>query len=411
MKAMKRIVAVVAVVLVIIIGYSTVYRAGPHTWRGKTWGSKVHRCDLTVCLAAGRAVLDGADIYEAQNIRGWYYIYPPPFAILMVPFALLPVFWASLIWYILSVILIAGAVRFCVRMVRDAYRYDGDTFWLYVVPPFLVIWLLTSALQHGQTTPVLLWLVIAGLAYQARGRELFGGACPAGAILLKVTPVLLLAYFVWRKRWRFVAATVAAMAVGALVLPAAVYGWHGNLAHWHKWISRVAAPATQSESDRESAALYETLLNPNMSNNQSLQTVLWRLTGSPKARGVATGVLAVMAGVIVCVGWRRREDNELIILGAVIAWAALVPPVAWSHHFMVLLLPLTVLVFLAGHDPAPANRLLVRCALVVYAICFAAAAATPWRWRGMLCWGTMVLWAALIAVASRHARQLSTPGP
>jgi hypothetical protein len=72
---------------------------------------------------------------------------------------------------------------------------------------------------------------------------------------------------------------------------------------------------------------------------------------------------------------------------------------------------LTVLVFLAGHDPTPANRLLVRSALAVYTICFAAAAATAWRWRGMLCWGTIVLWAALIAVVARRGRQLSTPGP
>lgn len=402
MKLAKRNVVLVAMVLVIIIGYSTVYRAGPHTWRGKTWGSNVHRCDLTVDLAAGQAVLDGADIYEAQNIRGWYYVYPPPFAIVMVPFALLPVFWASIIWYIFSVILIAGAVRFCVRMVRNACRYNDDTFWLYVVPPFLVIWLFTSALQHGQTTPLLLWLVIAGLAYQARGREFLGGACLAGAILLKVTPVLLLAYFVWRKQWRFVAATLAAVAVGGLVLPATVYGWQGNLAHWHEWISRVAVPSAQSESDRTTAVLYETLLNPNMNNNQSLQAVLWRLTGSPKARGAATAVLAVMAVVIAWVGWRRRENNELMILGAVIVWAALVPPVAWSHHFMVLLLPLTVLVFQAGHDFAPSNRLLVRCGLVVYAICFAAAAATSWRWRGMLCWGTIVLWLALIVSAARR---------
>ena len=195
------------------------YRAGPYSFHGKTWGSKVHRCDFTVFVAAGQAVLDGADIYEAHNRRGWYYIYPPAFAIVMTPFAMMPLYWASLLWYVISVTLIVWTVTMCVSLVRSRCAYTGNVFWLYTLPPLLVVWLLISALEHGQTTPLLLWLVMAALVWQWRGHEIRGAVCLAGAILLKVFPLLLLGYFAWRKRWRFLGATVVAVALGAFVLP------------------------------------------------------------------------------------------------------------------------------------------------------------------------------------------------
>src|SRR5437870_5028087 len=110
------------------MGVSTVFRSGPHSFGGRTWGSPVHRCDLSVFTAAGRAVLDGTDIYEAHNVRGWYYIAPPLLAIAMVPLAKLPMFWASLTWYLLSVAMIAAAVRMCVLTVGREETDEKNRF-------------------------------------------------------------------------------------------------------------------------------------------------------------------------------------------------------------------------------------------------------------------------------------------
>ena len=77
----------------------------------------MHRTDFTVYSAAGRAVLDGTNIYEAHNVRDWYYMYLPVFSIAMVPFALLNNFWASLLWYILSVAMLGHALYAAARTV------------------------------------------------------------------------------------------------------------------------------------------------------------------------------------------------------------------------------------------------------------------------------------------------------
>src|ERR1019366_7646791 len=107
---LKRVVVALLVALIIGLGISTVFRAAI---------SPIQRTDFTVYQLAGRAVLDGTDIYAVRNVRGWAYVYPPPFAVVMAPFACLSVFWGALIWYLISVGLTALAVRMCVQRLRD----------------------------------------------------------------------------------------------------------------------------------------------------------------------------------------------------------------------------------------------------------------------------------------------------
>ncbi len=62
-----------------------------------------HRTDLTVYTTAGAAMFDGRDPYAVHNPRGWHYLYPPLFAILMSPLSLLNSQWQGVIWYAISV--------------------------------------------------------------------------------------------------------------------------------------------------------------------------------------------------------------------------------------------------------------------------------------------------------------------
>jgi hypothetical protein len=94
---MKWAVVGLALATVVVLGVLMVQRAAFSTELNS---------DFITYRAAGWAVLTGSDIYGAQNSRGWPYIYPPPFAILMTPFAKMSAFTGSIIWYVLSVILV-----------------------------------------------------------------------------------------------------------------------------------------------------------------------------------------------------------------------------------------------------------------------------------------------------------------
>src|SRR5688572_25029981 len=58
----------------------------------------VHKTDFTVYTIAGEAMFDGRDPYEVSNPRGWHYLYPPLFAIVVAPLAKLPPTEQALVW-------------------------------------------------------------------------------------------------------------------------------------------------------------------------------------------------------------------------------------------------------------------------------------------------------------------------
>jgi Glycosyltransferase family 87 len=200
--------------------------------------------DFITYRAAGWAVLTGSDIYKVQNPRGWPYVYPPPFAILMTPFAKMSAFTASVIWYLLSVILVVSSVQMAVTMVRGALgRFGRNPFWLYALPFVMVLLWVGQGAVEGQATILTLWLLMLALYRSQRGRDISSGTALACAALLKAFPVAMLAHFIREKRWRLVMATMTALIVGGIALPALVYGWQRNLTYWQEWIAVVAQPS------------------------------------------------------------------------------------------------------------------------------------------------------------------------
>ncbi len=77
-----------------------------------------HRTDLTVFTEAVAAFFDGRDPYRITNPRGWMYLYPPLFALLISPLHLLQPQWQGVIWYFLSLAMVWGCYRETVRLLR-----------------------------------------------------------------------------------------------------------------------------------------------------------------------------------------------------------------------------------------------------------------------------------------------------
>jgi len=75
-----------------------------------------HMTDVTVYTEAGRAFFDGRDAYEVANIRGWKYLYPPLFALLIAPLAELSPPWQASVWFALSVLMCFGSYFECRRL-------------------------------------------------------------------------------------------------------------------------------------------------------------------------------------------------------------------------------------------------------------------------------------------------------
>src|SRR5262249_58962495 len=104
-------------------------------------------------------------------------------------------FSGSVIWYLVSVILVVSSVQMSVTMVRSALgRFGRNPFWLYALPFAMVLLWVGQGAVEGQATILTLWLLMLALYRSQRGRDIAGGPECACAPLVEVFPVAVVGY-------------------------------------------------------------------------------------------------------------------------------------------------------------------------------------------------------------------------
>jgi hypothetical protein len=338
-RNLKLWLAAVTILLFAFFAWITLFRAGPYGSPGHQWGSPAHRTDFTVYRDAAAAVLHGQDPYVIHNVRGWNYVYPPPFSIVMVPFALLPLPVSVLAWYFVCAALTVSAVSMAGRLATNGIAGERKKLAIIFIPALIVAVWFGVGLTRGQASVLMSWLVIAAIFFEKKGRTAAGAACLGGAVLLKAFALTLLCYYIWRRKWKMAAASIAAIILGGLLLPSAVWGWRGNLHYIGEWTHEVAAPALGSESTRTHSELYDQLLSMERPRNQDLGSVMQRLAEGNQTRLMVLALAAALALPIWLIGRKANARSEPLILGAVVEWMLLVSPVAEDHYFSLYVLP------------------------------------------------------------------------
>lgn len=396
---------VLLVVFLLALGYSTIYRTA--------WND-VERTDYTVYSVAGQAVLDGTNIYEAHNKRGWFYVYPPFFAIFLPLFAKLSLAVGSGLWYLISIAGVVSALHMSVKLARELNpALLGKNWALYEVPAFLASPWLVSGLMRCQASEFMIWLVVASVYFWWRGRHLLGGLGLAAAALIKAFPIALLAYFVWRRQWRFVGAFFLGLVLGGLLLPSAVFGWQKNLDYWQQWGKLVAGPALSAQpghaDETQAGQLHAQLLDVKLPRNQSIESVLLTLDVPPRqAKPVLLGIAALMLAAMAWVSRRSDPVIQILSISVFVTWNLLIPPVSESHYFGLMILPLAVLTAIYLGETNRISRHLALWPLVLFF--------TTTLWSNLdkdmhmyrlLGWASFAVWASLMALAYRRGLSLS----
>jgi hypothetical protein len=237
---------------------------------------------------------------------------------------------------------------------------------------------LLGDLSHGNVNIFILFLVAGCLEAFRRRLDALAGLALALAIACKVTPLLFVGYFAWKRCWRVLAATVAGLALWLAVVPGATFGWGHNrelLAGWYALM--VERPLLKGEVTTE---------HP----NQAVTGWVYRLfthspsyvgyeqtpegdvpypaeyhnladIGRPAAWAVVKSLTAgfALAVVLLCrwpvrgagdarEGWRFAAECGLVCLGML-----LFSERTWKHHAVVLLLPLAALAYSAAGVDLP----------------------------------------------------------
>jgi hypothetical protein len=141
------------------------------------------------------------------------YLYPPTLALLIQPFLLVSPYVASLFWFFVNVGLLLIGVG---SLLRQSNLQDHRLRAALLLLPVLFTPVLMTV-YLGQINILIFMLVaLVWLAF-VDGRRYTSGAVLALAVWIKLWPIILIAYFVWKREWKVVAgALVGLLLIGAL---------------------------------------------------------------------------------------------------------------------------------------------------------------------------------------------------
>ena len=200
-----------------------------------------HAVDFMAYYYAARVAmgLQAGHVYGLASGIGWpqFFRYPPLFLVLILPLGLLP--------YKLSVAVWAGfkcvALYLVVRALGRRLDFPRSGFW-WLVPVLLCAGFWLQELILGNVQFLVFAVVAAGFLALERDESL-GAFLLALGVTLKIWPLFFMPYVAVRKGAR-AALLMAAFLGGLMLLPAAYFGWSGNIALIRDWTSQERSLST-----------------------------------------------------------------------------------------------------------------------------------------------------------------------
>jgi hypothetical protein len=180
------------------------------------------RGDFRVHWELGRRFAAGDFIYqqgtgEGADQRGHDYPYPPFWGMAHAPLSLVSTRNAQVAVYPLAIVSLLGLFVVLQRLSRQSMPLGpGTRFWMAVVVVVLASRFLLRDLVECGVNLALVAMSWYAVDLWSRRREWLGGFWLGLAVSLKCTPALFVAYFLWKRQWRMVAASSVAIALFTL---------------------------------------------------------------------------------------------------------------------------------------------------------------------------------------------------
>jgi Glycosyltransferase family 87 len=343
------------------------------------WGSGKTK-DYPLWFWAGQQVLHGKNLYPDDPHSYFDFIYPPLPAVLLA----IPAWFGKIPLYVCLSVLNAVAWWMTAQLSHAMAGSDRvPSPWLVFFSGFVTIGFVFDMFDLGQPNLVLLALMLYGFWLLQHERRWMAGSLFALATAIKIFPVAVLPYLVWRRQWAALASMLVFLGVFLFVVPAPVRGFQHNVAELKTWYEGMVASSSEKGFGQRDEQNWSWV-------NQSIIAVTHRLTrpvnynqddpakpvrtmnlvdiSFKAANWVVLAIsLAIGLGFVAVMPARskttpRSNAEELGILFCLMTVAS---PLARQYYFMWLLFPITILMHRAAYDPRPAVRMGTWAALAI----------------------------------------------
>jgi hypothetical protein len=200
--------------------------------------------DFRVYYLEGRALIEGHRLlYGPQSGVGWpqTYRYPPLFALLFLPFAFVPLKVSVVIWTAIN----CTVLYFLICALARRMEFPRKGVW-WLIPVCLCGGFIVQEFGGGNAQFLVFTLVATALLSIEQHPRL-SAFLLALAVSLKVWPLFFVPYIAARRHFR-VAALTMAFVLGLTLLPAAYFGWRGNIGLLRQWVAQEWGTGSLRES-------------------------------------------------------------------------------------------------------------------------------------------------------------------
>ena len=337
--------------------------------------------DFQDYLFAAQQIATGGDPYAnfVRNHVPWDwslssgYLYPPAFAVILIPLTWISNDLAVRIWLFLIQAAVLASLLIIYRVIGRPSRAE----LLALVAVLTTFFPLANTVLAGTMNSLLLLLLTGAWACWHRRRDVAGGVLVGAAAVFKLFPAALLPYLAWRRHWKLLAAA-AVTGLAGVGLGLAVTSLDHNIYYFREMLPHLAA-GTGYRENQSLAGVAARICDPDTTNAGGSAGWCGRLIDWP----------AVL--VLLTIVWRltSRASRSGLEFALAVTALPLISSVTWSFPLVILILPITLLVRQALSGKMSRGQ--IRALLGAW-VCFSAAPAVHYllivyplpHWTGVL---------------------------
>jgi glycosyl transferase family 87 len=274
--------------------------------------------DFDVYRTAGARALAAEPLYRADDGH-FQFKYLPAFALFAAPLAMAPAPAAKGAWFAASAILMLVLLGLSLRAMPDVHRPPA----VLVVITFLAMAkFYAHELVLGQVNLLFAVLVVLAIVWMRSGKDAAAGLLLALAVVVKPYAMIFAPWLATRRN-RTAFLTMAGGLLVLLLLPAARYGWDGNLRLLGDWWHTVTSTTAPN------------LTNP---DNVSLSAMFTRWLGAKSPAPIlaaVTGAMLLVLTAIVIAGRGNLPVPETLEGSLLLLLIPLLSPQGWDYVFLI----------------------------------------------------------------------------
>ncbi len=184
--------------------------------------------DFNVFMGACRDLFEGKNIYQIKYNTWLHYYYDILFLFILAPFQLIPLYWTKFLWLVLNVFFTYRIWKIFLYYL-PADNFSNRTKQIFTLLSFVFIFTLWHKNIHfAQMSICMLYLCIEGLYQIDRDKFIVGGFLIAMGISIKLMPVVMLPYLLYRAKFKASAIIVISLVV-IVMLPSLIIGHEYNM--------------------------------------------------------------------------------------------------------------------------------------------------------------------------------------